>query len=109
MSEGYEVPLSYRGDRHVLNVIIRTLVIRNSLFPPARTAKSIACEGSRVRTSCTKLLNLLTQKNTQGKVGLSCIKTEKQQGSISTVVYFTATSYLPMFVGDFHLCLFGLQ
>ena len=33
-------------------------------FPPTRTAKSVACGGSRVCTICTKLLKLLTRSLT---------------------------------------------
>ena len=33
-------------------------------FPSTRTAKSVACGGSRVRTICTKLLKLLTRSLT---------------------------------------------
>ena len=34
----------------MVNVIIRKIFVRHSLSPPTRTAKPVACEGSRVRT-----------------------------------------------------------
>ena len=51
------------------------------------------------RYNTPNLAQLDTKKHAYGKVGLSCTNTEKHPGSILTVVCFTDTLYVPMFVG----------